>query len=112
MAFDILSLVSKKPTYKLTRLEFLVLLSLRSKPLHGYAIMKKLTRKIPGVWNVKSGSLYPLLKRLVKKGFIQSTTKRGKTRYRLTEYGTNAVDEYMAAWKELYNIFKQMKKRK
>jgi len=110
MGFDILSLTQKKPSYKLTRLEFLVMLSLRRKPLHGYAIMKKLTLKMPGIWKVKSGSLYPLLKRLEKKGFLEKKAFKNKTKYRLTATGKEAVDDYIQAWKELYRIFRVMGK--
>lgn len=108
MRFDILSLVRKKPTHKLTRLEFLVLLALHKKPLHGYGIMKKLTTKMPGLWTAKSGSLYPLLKRMEEKGLVESKPKRSKTLYRLTSDGKEAVDEYIEAWKELYKIFREM----
>jgi DNA-binding PadR family transcriptional regulator len=110
MAFDILSLTQKKPGHKLTRLEFLVLLSLRRKPLHGYGIMKKLTTKMPGVWKVQSGSLYPLLRRMVKKGLVEKKEFRRKIKYRLTPEGKSAVDEYIDAWKELYRIFRAMGK--
>lgn len=110
MRFDIMSLTQKKPTHKLTRLEFLVLLALRKKPLHGYGIMKKLTTKMPGAWKAKSGSLYPLLKRMEKKNLIESKKKKTKTLYRLTPEGKEAVDEYVLAWKELYRIFKEMGK--
>jgi len=108
MYFDILSLVSTKPTYKLTRLEFLVLLSLKRKPLHGYAIMKKLTQKIPGVWKAKSGSLYPLLERMVKKGLVRVEFKRGKKKYLPTLRGREAIEQYLRVWRELYFLFKQM----
>lgn len=109
MRFDLMSLVQKKPTHKLTRLEFLVLLSLRGRPLHGYGIMKKLTTKMPGVWKAKSGSLYPLLKRMERKGLLESKKKRTRTLYRLTPEGKAAVVEYLDAWKELYRIFRAMK---
>jgi PadR family transcriptional regulator PadR len=108
MGFDILSLVQKKPEYNLTRLEFLVLLSLRRRPLHGYAIMKKLTSAMPGSWKVKSGSLYPLLKRMVRKGLIEKEKKRNMTKYSLTPEGREAVDDYIAAWKELYFLFREI----
>ncbi len=108
MPFDIMSLIHKKPSHKLTRLEFLVLLSLRRKPLHGYGIMKKLTTKMPGIWKAKSGSLYPLLKRMERKGLIEPRKRRTKTLYSLTPEGKEAVDGYISAWKELYNIFKKM----
>lgn len=111
MTFDILSLVKKKPTIKISRLEFLILLSLRRKPLHGYAIMKKLNKKMPGVWKAKSGSLYPLLKRMEKHELVESKQKRDRTLYRLTPLGQKAVDQYFDAWKELYSIFKEMKKK-
>lgn len=108
MNFDILSLVTTKLTYKPTKLEFLVLLSLKRKPLHGYAIMTKLTQKLPGVWKAKSGSLYPLLSRMVKKGLIEAEVRRGKKKYSLTVKGKEAVDQYIIAWKELYFLFKEM----
>ncbi|MBN3037711.1 MAG: PadR family transcriptional regulator [Candidatus Diapherotrites archaeon] len=108
MKFDILSLVRSKPTHKISRLEFLVLLSLRKGPMHGYAVMKKLTRKMPGVWTAKSGSLYPLLRRMQKKGLVTARVVGGRKEYKLTEVGAEAVDQYLAAWNELYHLFKEM----
>lgn len=108
MSFNLMSLVREKPTFKLTRLEFLVLMALKRKPLHGYAIMKKLEQKLPGVWQPKSGSLYPLLRRMEGKGLLESKVIRGKKKYRLTHDGHDASDQYIKAWKELYMVFKDL----
>jgi DNA-binding PadR family transcriptional regulator len=106
-----MSLVKTKPSHKLTKLEFLVLLSLKKKPLHGYGIMKRLDKNLPGVWKPKSGSLYPLLKRMKKKGLLESKNVKGKNKYFLTSGGEEAINQYIHAWKELYEIFKQMTRK-
>lgn len=110
MGFDIFSMVKNKPAQKLTRLEFLVLLTLKRKALHGYAIMKKLKQKMPGLWDVKSGSLYPLLKRMTEKGFIRKESKRNRTKYSLTPSGRESVDQYLQTWKQMYLLFREMNK--
>jgi DNA-binding PadR family transcriptional regulator len=110
MTFNLLSLVHTKPDYKLTRLEFLVLLALKKKPLHGYGIMRRLTKKTPGVWKARSGSLYPLLGRMKKKGLVKSKARGDKKVYSLTRNGRKALNQYLKAWKELYALFREMSK--
>jgi len=46
---------------------------------YGYSLMQVLTKKYN--WNVKSGTVYPILKRLVEKKFIQK--KEGESRQKL-----------------------------
>lgn len=46
---------------------------------YGYSLMQDLTKKYN--WNVKSGTVYPILKRLVDKKFIQK--KEGDSRQKL-----------------------------
>jgi len=46
---------------------------------YGYSLMQELTEKYS--WHVKSGTVYPILKRLVEKKFIQK--KEGESRQKL-----------------------------
>jgi len=61
-----------KEVYKgYLRLVILMML-LTKKSMHGYEIMKEIEAKTLGFWKPTSGGLYPLLKRMEKKGEIQS----------------------------------------
>lgn len=50
----------------------LILMMLAQKEMYGYELMKSLAELTSGIYEPKSGTLYPALKRLEKKGFITS----------------------------------------
>ena len=70
----------------------LVLRALQSGPLHGYAIRQRIQLLTSGILQVKEGSLYPALKRILQKGWAEaewatSETNRKVHCYRLTSAG-------------------------
>lgn len=90
---------SKKPPspVPLNALDWHVLMALVEEDLHGYAIMKAVSRDSGGAVSAEIGSLYRILSRLMTKGLVDEvdlpdapTETRGRTRryYRLTEEGT------------------------
>jgi PadR family transcriptional regulator PadR len=53
-------------------LEVLVLATLRSVPLHGYEIAKRIYLESGNVFRVEEGSLYPALQRLLIEGWVSA----------------------------------------
>ena len=67
-------------------LDFAVLGLLREEPRHGYELKRALGDL--GFWQVSFGSLYPALRRLEKKGFIEALRGSGRRKaYRITPVG-------------------------
>ena len=56
-------------------LQFLLLLQLNKGPKYGYEMLKFLRDEFQGVWDVKTGSVYPALRSLESRGFVETTMK-------------------------------------
>lgn len=85
-------------------LELLLLRLLAEEPTYGYELVSKLSRRSAGRFEIKEGTLYPVLYRLEDAGLIVpewDQPARGVPRkvYRLTEEGEERVDELTAAWR-------------
>ena len=74
---------------RLSRVEILVLAQLRRGPAHGYAILSDLQEHLGGR-KIKSGTLYPALRRLVHRGFIKGKKLRQEERPDAIEYQLTA----------------------
>ncbi len=73
-------------------LYLLILRTLAAKPLHGYAIARRIKQLSSDVLDVEEGSLYPALNRMLVKGWLNaewgvSETNRKARFYRLTPEG-------------------------
>lgn len=82
-------------------LDLAVLSSLRSGPLHGYALAQVLAMR--GFGRLRGGSLYPALARLQEAGHVQATwvegaSGPGRKDYELTDSGRGHLREGLAAW--------------
>ena len=87
-------------------LDMLVLRSLRSGPLHGYAIANKIQQGSDGFLRVEEGSLYPALHRMERRGWIAaewglSDTRRKAKYYELTDVGRKQLKAKAKSWKLL-----------
>ncbi len=72
---------------------YLVLYVLMDKPLHGYAIMKKISRLFDNDYTPSPGVLYPTLQLLEEMGLIESEVKGRRRVYRLTGQGRRLIEE-------------------
>lgn len=84
-------------------LELIVLHLLSSGEAYGYEIVTKLTDRTDGALGVTDGTLYPVLYRLERGGFVTvrwETPQRGVPRkyYRLTEAGTAELERMTREW--------------
>jgi transcriptional regulator len=82
----------------------LVLRTLLFGPLHGYGIAKAIRQTSVEALDVEFGSLYPALKRLEAKGWIDSKweiseTNRNAKFYKLTASGKKRLKEEHSEWR-------------
>jgi transcriptional regulator len=83
--------------------ELLVLALVEDRPRHGYDIGKLITLRSKGALRFNVASLYPLLYRLEKRGWIDGrwTEKAGQRRrrmYRLTAEGRKVLAAQRSGW--------------
>jgi len=87
----------------LTEAVFYILLSVYT-PLHGYAIMQKITMLSKGRVTLGAGTLYGAINTLVERGWIVDVTDAGNVRkreYIITDVGKRAVCKEIERLKEL-----------
>ena len=92
------------PNIKRGSAELAVLALLSRGPLHGYEIAKRIERQTRGVLRFDVASLYPLLYRLEKRGWVKAaweTGRNGRRRrfYRITPVGTKKLTPLLQEWR-------------
>ena len=85
--------------------ELLILSLVEARPRHGYEISKLIERRSEGALRFNVASLYPLLYRLEKRGWLQGqwVEKAGQRRrryYRLTPAGKKVLAAQRDGWQE------------
>src|SRR2546427_3201367 len=85
--------------------ELLILSLVEVRPRHGYEISKLIEARSDGVLRFNVASLYPLLYRLEKRGWIQGrwVEKAGQRRrryYKLTRDGRKVLAAQRSGWEE------------
>ena len=81
-----------KPNF-VSHLQLLLLLHINQYESYGYDILKTLKAEFNGLWEPKSGTLYPALRSLVKRGLILAHKDSKQEYYRLTDKGKRLLDE-------------------
>jgi PadR family transcriptional regulator PadR len=84
--------------------ELIILALLEARPRHGYEISQVIEQRSAGAVRFKVASLYPLLYRLERRGWITGTwvEKEGQRRrryYRLTRGGRKVLAEQRRGWR-------------
>lgn len=95
--------------------ELAILSILEMGELHGYEIARRIEQQTNGRLRFTLASLYPLLYRMEKTGWIRgewqiSETGRRRRRYRLTSIGKKKVTPLRAEWSELFRALRQLAK--
>ena len=85
--------------------ELLILSLVADQPRHGYDLSKLIETRSSGMLSFRVASLYPLLYRLEKRGWIQGRwiEKAGQRRrryYRLTPEGAKVLASQRSTWRE------------
>jgi PadR family transcriptional regulator PadR len=84
-------------------LDMLILKALDVEPMHGWGIGERIAQLSRDVFRLQTGTLYPALHRLLRKGWITAewrTTENGRRAryYRLTPSGRRRLDAERASW--------------
>jgi PadR family transcriptional regulator PadR len=95
-------------------LDLMILQALRWGPQHGYGISGVIRNHSREALRVATGSLYPALHRLEKKGWIASSWELVKEKnrefkfYRLTAAGKKQLSAEESKWKQLAGVIARM----
>lgn len=91
----------------------ILLLSIVSKrDMYGYEMVKTLKENSNELYNMSEGTLYPALKRLENKLWIESYWENsdvGSRRkyYRITEDGKKELERKLAEWNKVHNLIQK-----
>jgi PadR family transcriptional regulator, regulatory protein PadR len=93
--------------------EFLVLALLEDQPRHGYDISKLIELRSGGALRFHVTSLYPLLHRLERHGWIvgrwvEKTEQRRRRYYSLTPQGRKALQAKQQSWKDFVALINRV----
>ncbi len=81
----------------------LVMSVLKGQDLYGYKIIKELENRSENVFELKEGTLYPILHALEKEGFLESYWEEFENRkrkyYHLTKKGLRQLETKREEWK-------------
>ena len=85
--------------------ELLILSLLEDQPRHGYDLSKLIEARSGGLLTFRVASLYPLLYRLEKRGWIlgrwvEKAGQRRRRYYRLTPAGAGVLSSQRSTWRE------------
>lgn len=85
----------------------LILNLLEKENMYGYQMIKKLSEKSENVFELKEGTLYPILHSLEENGLINSfwdeTTAKKRKYYTITQSGRKILKEKKEEWKIFSN---------
>lgn len=103
------------PGIKRGTAELAVLSVLEEGPLHGYEMARRIERQTQGALRFTLASLYPLLYRMEKRGWVRGaweTSASGRRRrcYRLTAAGRKKLAPIRAEWSELFRVLRRLTK--
>lgn len=95
-------------------IDILILSIIEKQDSYGYEIAKYIKEKSQGLYSMGEGTLYPSLKRLEKKGIIESYWQEnelsGKRKYyKITDNGREILNERVNQWNKVTDLIKIFK---
>ncbi|MFW9901610.1 MAG: helix-turn-helix transcriptional regulator [Candidatus Thorarchaeota archaeon] len=95
---------------KLTPLEFTIIESIfNSQQLSGYDLIKNLNRSFAGTWEAQSGTVYPILRKLEKDGFLKAKQVKSPIGPLRKVYSLTEAGEEILKYKVNKNYYDQLK---
>jgi len=87
-------------------LEMMILQTLRSNPLHGYALAQLIKRTSDDLLQIEEGSLYPALQRMLKAGWVAaewglSPRNRRVRIYKITASGRKQLQREVSSFERM-----------
>ncbi len=75
--------------------KYLVLYTLKDKPLHGYAVMKEIEALTSGLYTPSPGIIYPTLQLLEDLGLVEVIKEDRRKLYKITKAGLKELEEHL-----------------
>lgn len=93
--------------------DLLVLSLIDKKDMYGFEIIKELKEKSNDSFNLKEGTLYPVLHKLENKGYLKSYSKEGnagrkRKYYEITSLGKKQLESEKEEWSEFFTAINTM----
>ena len=89
----------------------LLLKLLEEQDMYGYQMIETLARRSDHTFDLKAGTLYPLLHTLEERGDIEAYLEgEGSTRprryYRLTDQGRQRIRDFLVEWQDVMRAYR------
>lgn len=90
-------------------IDILILSVISRQDTYGYEIIQKIKRNSDDIYSMSEGTLYPALKRLERKGYLQSywgeSDEGGRRKfYRIVEKGQTQLEHKLQEWKSITKL--------
>jgi PadR family transcriptional regulator PadR len=107
------AIAKMRPELKKGTAEVLILSLLEDRARHGYELAKLIEKRSQGVLEFHVASLYPMLYRLERRGWIEGRwlEKAGQRRrrfYKLTAAGRRALPQQRKSWREFIRAIERV----
>lgn len=95
-------------------LDMLVLRLLTEEKKYGYQLILELREKSGSIFNLKEGTLYPILYRLEEEGLVESRWSEAENRqlprkyYLMTDKGRATLSEMYQSWQQIVKGVEQL----
>lgn len=97
------NILTSKDSFKFRIVELILLAMLKNEDKYGYQISQEVSDLINGYLCLKEGSMYPVLYKLMEKGYIKSRTEKiGEKRTRVYYHLEDSGREYLKETKSNY----------
>ncbi|MEM0133720.1 MAG: PadR family transcriptional regulator [Thermoplasmatales archaeon] len=74
---------------------FIILTMAKEGPIYGNQVSSAISEKTDGAWKPSSGSIYPALDRMARRGLLERYKDGGKVMYRITDKGSSLISKIM-----------------
>jgi len=89
--------------------QLLILISVRNGRRYGYEILKDLREMFGGMWEPKTGVIYPAVKKLRDHGYLTSEIVDGKEHYGLSDSGKEVLISVLSRLGAMSAVFERFK---
>jgi len=89
--------------------QLLILMSVRNGKRYGYEILKDLREMFGGMWEPKTGVIYPAVKKLRDNGYLTSEIVDGKEHYGLSDSGKEVLISVLSRLGAMSAVFERFK---
>jgi len=89
--------------------QLLILISVRNGRRYGYEILKDLREMFGGMWEPKTGVIYPAVKKLRDHGYLTSEVVNGKEHYGLSDSGKEVLVSVLSRLGAMSAVFERFK---